>query len=307
MSQFNLDNPIVATTKSGTTLAADLTSWRTALHTSHSGASVPSYAVAGMQWYDSTLDRLMFYDGAQSITMFVVDETNNVAFPLTQSPRFNFPVSAGTANAQTLTLVPALTAYADGDVFTMRASASNTDVMTLNVNAVGAKAVRKIVGGADVALVANDIIIGNRYTLHYSTAANAAAGGFIMIDGGPVGNANIQGIPKFMRGAVLTLSAGGTIAVSAGFHTVDTFAAAASDTIENINFFNGGTGTTPEDGMVIILAPVSNARSVIVGNNVGGTGNVFTGTGASITLSSTARTFTAIYRDAVGWVGVGTI
>jgi len=128
-----------------------------------------------------------------------------------------------------------------------------------------------------------------------------------MIDGGPVGNANIQGIPKFMRGAVLTLSAGGTIAVSAGFHTVDTFAAAASDTIENINFFNGGTGTTPEDGMVIILAPVSNARSVIVGNNVGGTGNVFTGTGASITLSSTARTFTAIYRDAVGWVGVGTI
>lgn len=50
MSQFNLDTPIDPTSKSGTTLAADLSSWRDAMHTWQSGASRPSYAVEGLQW-----------------------------------------------------------------------------------------------------------------------------------------------------------------------------------------------------------------------------------------------------------------
>jgi len=53
MSQFNFGT-IVASTKSGSGLAADLNAWRDALHTQHKGASRPSYAVAGLGWLNDT-------------------------------------------------------------------------------------------------------------------------------------------------------------------------------------------------------------------------------------------------------------
>lgn len=45
----------------------------------------------------------------------------------------------GTANAMTLTLAPAITAYAAGQVFYFKASTANTAATTVNVNGVGAK------------------------------------------------------------------------------------------------------------------------------------------------------------------------
>lgn len=60
----------------------------------------------------------------------------------------------GTADVITLTLTPAITAYAAGQKFAFIASGANTTNVTLNVNTVGAKAVTKY--GA-TALVAGDI------------------------------------------------------------------------------------------------------------------------------------------------------
>jgi hypothetical protein len=80
MSQYDFGT-IDPNTKSGTALASDLNSFRTALHTSHSGSTAPSYITTGMLWVDSTSANLKIkmYDGAQSIDVAIIDATNNVA------------------------------------------------------------------------------------------------------------------------------------------------------------------------------------------------------------------------------------
>ena len=80
MSQYDFGT-IDPNTKSGTALASDLNSWRTALHSTHGGSSAPSYITAGMLWLDTTSAnyKLKLYDGAQSIDVGIIDATNNVA------------------------------------------------------------------------------------------------------------------------------------------------------------------------------------------------------------------------------------
>ena len=88
---------------------------------------------------------------------------------------------AGTGDAITVTLSSSITAYATGQIFRFIAGAANTTAVTLNVNGIGIKAIRKISGGTDVALVSGDILAGDTYTLIYRATANAAAGGWVMI------------------------------------------------------------------------------------------------------------------------------
>lgn len=88
----------------------------------------------------------------------------------------------GTGDAITVTLASGITAYATGQIFRFKASAANTTNVTLNVNSIGAKAVRKISGGTDVALIANDLLPGVMYEVIYDTAANSAAGAWIVVN-----------------------------------------------------------------------------------------------------------------------------
>ena len=79
MSQFDLGT-IDPNTKDGASLATDLNSWRSALHSSHRGAIAPEYAVAGMLWVDDnagTTWELKFYDGADWISLFTIDTAAN--------------------------------------------------------------------------------------------------------------------------------------------------------------------------------------------------------------------------------------
>jgi len=79
MSQYDFGT-INASTKSGTALASDLNSWRSALHSLHSGSSRPSYAVSGMMWIDTTSTPwvLKLYDGSGDITLGTVNASTNV-------------------------------------------------------------------------------------------------------------------------------------------------------------------------------------------------------------------------------------
>ena len=85
MTQFNLDTPINPATKSGSTLAADLSGsskWRDALHSLHKGSSTPSYIQAGMLWVDDSNDpvwSLYLYDGADNILISNINTTTNSA------------------------------------------------------------------------------------------------------------------------------------------------------------------------------------------------------------------------------------
>ena len=67
--------------------------------------------------------------------------------------------SAGSAGAYTLALSPAVTAYAAGQCFTIKANHANTGAVTLNVNGVGAKAIQKHQAALNYGeIVTNDIV-----------------------------------------------------------------------------------------------------------------------------------------------------
>lgn len=88
---------------------------------------------------------------------------------------------AGTADAITLTSSPtyAIQSLASGIVLAFKAGAANTGPATINVDALGAKAIRR---QGDTALAANDIVANGVYLLRYDTAYNSAAGAWILLN-----------------------------------------------------------------------------------------------------------------------------
>lgn len=181
MSQYDFGT-IDAGTKSGAALAGDLNAFRDALNSAHKAAAAPSYAVAGTQWLDDASDPLWLlkvYDGTNWITTLAIDTVANVAYPVGVGPRQNFPLAGGTANALTLTPAVPFLAYADHDVVTFEAAASNTGAVTLNVSGAGEKSILKMVGGLAVPLAAGDLQAGDRYFLCYDSAG---AGAWIVVN-----------------------------------------------------------------------------------------------------------------------------
>ena len=128
--------------------------WRDALHTMHSGSSRPSYAVAGMQWLDTTGTPwlMKMYDGADDITLGSINPTTNVYTP------FGIPApwagsAGGTANAFTLTPSPAITANAAGVAYDFLVINANTAINpTVNISGVGAVQLRGSIGMGKVNL-----------------------------------------------------------------------------------------------------------------------------------------------------------
>lgn len=73
--------------------------------------------------------------------------------------------STGSANAYVLTVAPAITAYATGQVFSFIANFANTGSATLNVSGLGAKTIKKNDGATN--LVAGDIASGQTVIVVY--------------------------------------------------------------------------------------------------------------------------------------------
>jgi hypothetical protein len=76
----------------------------------------------------------------------------------------DYAVDTGTANNYIIALNPALTAYVTGMPIYFKAANTNTGASTLNINALGAKAIKKNV---DQYLVADDINAGQLITVIY--------------------------------------------------------------------------------------------------------------------------------------------
>ncbi|WP_206438759.1 hypothetical protein [Mesorhizobium sp. M7D.F.Ca.US.005.01.1.1] len=91
-------------------------------------------------------------------------------------------VAGGTANALTVTANSAFTTYADGLILALRIATDNTTAATLNVNGIGAKSIRKMVGAGEVALSGAELQATGIYMLRYSAALNAAAGGWLLLN-----------------------------------------------------------------------------------------------------------------------------
>lgn len=89
---------------------------------------------------------------------------------------------AGSGDAITITTPTLYASLKTGMRLQFIAGAANTTAVTINLDAIGAKAGRKISGGTDVAMAAGDLAIGVRYDIVYSAAANSAAGGWIFFN-----------------------------------------------------------------------------------------------------------------------------
>lgn len=72
----------------------------------------------------------------------------------------NYAADAGSTDDYAITLSPAITSYITGACFTFKANTANTGAATLNVNSVGAKTIKKAVGGVTTDLATNDIRSG---------------------------------------------------------------------------------------------------------------------------------------------------
>ncbi len=110
----------------------------------------------------------------------VVDTTNNRlclgngstagGFPIPnfrdlQQSAFITGTVGGTANAITLTLTPALAAYANGVRLIFKATANNTGATTINVNGLGARNIFKLSGTSLVACTGGEIVSGAWYEI----------------------------------------------------------------------------------------------------------------------------------------------
>ena len=76
--------------------------------------------------------------------------------------------AGGTANALTATSAPTIAAYAAGQQFLIYVASTNTTTTpTLNVNALGAKTIKKYIGTTKVAVVAGDLVASTFAILAY--------------------------------------------------------------------------------------------------------------------------------------------
>lgn len=93
---------------------------------------------------------------------------------------------SGSSNAYFESCWSGHTSYTEGILITAKAASTNTGPATFNLNSFGAKNIRvfnSTTGEAPVA--AGQIVIGGIYQLKYDTAADSAAGGWILLNPSP--------------------------------------------------------------------------------------------------------------------------
>jgi hypothetical protein len=83
---------------------------------------------------------------------------------LDQSGAKLFAVTAAGANIYTATITPAITAYAEGQVFYIKITTANTGASALNLNGLGYKT---LVKDGSLALVTGDLLAGKVYPVYY--------------------------------------------------------------------------------------------------------------------------------------------
>lgn len=91
-----------------------------------------------------------------------------------------YGIAAGSANAYTVTLNPAMASYVEGVAVAVKINVSNTGASTININGLGAKSIRDAKGNT---LTAGKLLANSIYTLRYNGS------NFILQGEGASGNA----------------------------------------------------------------------------------------------------------------------
>lgn len=191
--------------------------------------------------------------------------------------------AGGTATVMTLTPTSPLVALAgsDGTQYPFIAIAASTGSATMNVSGTGARAVRKIVGGTDVAIVAGDIAIAGRYVVEYSSTANSLAGGWILVSptsltgvdlstAQTLTNKTLVSTPSINKVAITAPASGSTLTIADG----KTLTASSTLTLAGV------------DGKTLSV----NNSMTLAGTD--GTTMTFPSTSATVARTDAANTFT---------------
>ncbi len=121
-------------------------------------------------------------------------------------PQFD---TATSTTAYTGTPNPAITAYATGQKFQIKAHATSTGAATLNLNALGAK---KWYMDPTTQTTTGDIVINKIYLVVYDAALDGAVGGFLMVSGGgATGSGNVTKVGTPANNQVGVWTGDGTI------------------------------------------------------------------------------------------------
>ena len=133
-----------------------------AILTNNSGATAPTTTAAGMWWYDTANGLLKQRNSGDSawITVFEVGKSGLIP----QDGSTIYAADAEASDTYVITLDPVPTAYVEGMMINFKANTANTGACTLNVNGLGAIALKKNVS-ADLA--DNDIIADKIVTVIY--------------------------------------------------------------------------------------------------------------------------------------------
>lgn len=125
---------------------------------------------AGELDFDTTNNRLNVHNGSTA------GGVNHVNCFDQQNSYFSYAGASGT-NALTVTLPVAPSSYNTGQTFTFKTASSNTGSVTLNVNSLGAKTIKKIFDGAKSDLSSGDLISGQMVTVIYDGTDFQIVGG----------------------------------------------------------------------------------------------------------------------------------
>lgn len=112
--------------------------------------------------------------------------------------------AAGTANAITFNLTPALSAYTAGQAYSFKAAASITGATTVNINGAGIKNVIRQDGSA---LVAGDIVTGQIVDLEYDGANFQLLNPFRITDSTPLNLTSVAGTNTITASTAVPLTA----------------------------------------------------------------------------------------------------
>lgn len=173
----------------------------------------------------------------------------------------------GSANAVTVTSASTYQALESGLIISFKAGAANTTAATLNLDGLGAKAIRR---RGDTALSAGDMAANGHYLILYDEAYNTAAGAWVLLNPEPPALASnvalLDTADQVLTGGarVTSLALNGGSAVTTGTLTLD-----PGDRPMQ-HYTNGGAHT---------LAPGSNAGYILLDITNNGSAGAITTSG----------------------------